>query len=202
MSPVRKPEATRMKILESALDLFHRGSFTGTSINQIVEKAGITKGALFHYFRGKIELGYAVVDEVLKGHIVEIWVTPLATSTDPVKDISGIMEGLQKELHECPEMLELGCPLNNLAQELSSLDDGFRQKLLELYRAWEEALEKALRTGIDAGNVRSDVDPKAAAVTLVALLEGSIGMIKVHQDLEQMGHLGNGIHYFLHCLRP
>jgi len=191
-----------MKILEASLDLFHRGSFTGTSINQIVERAGITKGALFHHFRGKMELGYAVVDEVLRAWIVETWVTPLATSTDPARDIMKIVEGMGEELQEHPELVELGCPLNNLAQEMSSLDEGFRLKLLELYDAWEGALEKAIRAGIDAGAVRDDVDPKATAVTLVALLEGCIGMIKVQQSLDQMERVGQGLSFFLAGLKP
>jgi len=191
-----------MKILEASLDLFHRGSFTGTSINQIVERAGITKGALFHHFRGKMELGYAVVDEVLRAWIVETWVTPLATSTDPARDIMKIVEGMGEELQEHPELVELGCPLNNLAQEMSSLDEGFRLKLLELYDAWEGALEKAIRAGIDAGAVRDDVDPKATAVTLVALLEGCIGMIKVQQSLDQMERVGQGLSFFLAGLQP
>jgi len=202
MPSVRQPEETRLKILESALDLFHRGSFTGTSINQIVEKAGITKGALFHYFRGKNELGYAVVDECLASEIQEAWIEPLATSVNPASDIMAIVEGQAACLKETPEMIELGCPLNNLAQEMSTLDESFRLRLLALYEEWEGAIEKSILAGIDAGNVRSDIDPKASAVTLVALLEGCIGLIKVHRSLGYVGLVVKGLNHFLESLRP
>jgi|ETNmetMinimDraft_22_1059887.scaffolds.fasta_scaffold00014_60 TetR/AcrR family transcriptional repressor of nem operon len=202
MSEVRQAEDTRTRILETALDLFHRGSFKGTSINQVVEQAGITKGALFHYFKGKNELGYAVVDERIRQHIVETWVEPLATSVDPVSDILSILDHFQEMMEEMPQIMESGCPLNNLAQEMSAQDETFRLKLLELYRLWQTALEKALRAGIDAGNVKKEVDPKSTAAAIVALLEGSIGMVKVNRDMVHLVRMDRGLRIFFNLLRP
>ena len=63
---MRAPEATRGKILNAAFLEFYKHGFQGGSLNHIVEMAGTTKGALFHHFpRGKQQLGYAVVDEVI-----------------------------------------------------------------------------------------------------------------------------------------
>lgn len=202
MSETTRAEDTRTRILETALDLFHRGSFMGTSLNHVVEQAGITKGALFHYFKGKNELGYAVIDECINQHIEETWVAPLATSTDPLSDIEAIVDRLKSMMEEEPEIVEFGCPLNNLSQEMSTQDEGFRLRLKGLYHRWETALEKAFRAGIDAGNVRSDIDAAAVATTLVALLEGCIGMIKVNRDAEHMGKIDHGLRSFLERLRP
>ena len=201
MSPIRHPEETRQKILETALHLFHKGSFKGTSVNQIVEQAGITKGALFHHFKGKNELGYAVVDELLFGFVSESWILPLATSVDPIKDIAEIVLGFGKEL-ESPEDLECGCPINNLAQEMSAVDEEFRMRLLRLFSLWEDAIEKSIRAGIDAGNVKGDVDAKVMSQTLVALLEGCIGMIKVSRSFERMEALGKGVVMVLQLMKP
>ena len=57
--------STRDRILGTAFNEFYRHGFQGGSINRIVADAGITKGALFHHFAGKNELGYHVVDEVM-----------------------------------------------------------------------------------------------------------------------------------------
>lgn len=202
MSPVRQPEATRLKILEAAVELFHAFTFTGTSVNQIVERAGITKGALFHHFKGKNELGYAVVDELLRQQFREEWVKPLQTSVDPVADIQAILDGFSEEMQEDPKAITRGCPINNLAQEMSAVDDTFRLKLKDIFQEWEQSLERAIRAGIDAGNVRSDVDPSALAVTLVALFEGSIGMLKVSQDTNHFEKLDAGLTWILQSLRP
>lgn len=188
--------------METALDLFHRGSFKGTSINQVVEHAGITKGALFHYFRGKNELGYAVVEECIRGQIIETWVKPLATSVDPISDMIGILDRFGEMMEEQPELIEFGCPLNNLAQEMSTQDEEFRLRLVSLYRQWETALEKAIRAGIDAGTVKRDIDPSAAATSIVALMEGSIGLIKVNRDREHIRKVDSGVRMLLEMLRP
>src|SRR6266542_3689869 len=80
----RAPEATRRKILEAAFAEFYRNGFQGGSLNHIVEMAGTTKGALFHHFGGKHELGYAIVDEIIGPLLGQRWLDPVASSSDPV----------------------------------------------------------------------------------------------------------------------
>lgn len=202
MTPVRQPETTRARILETALELFHHRTFGGTSVNEIVEKAGITKGALFHHFKGKNELGYAVVDELLRAEVKAIWEEKLLGTTDPVTDLRKILQGLAGQMRENPEMLCCGCPINNLTQEMSSVDDGFRRRLQVIYADWFAAVEAAFRSGIAEGTVRANIDPRSTATTLVALFEGSVGLIKVHPSLEFMDTLAGGIIHFLEGLRP
>src|SRR5690349_5001130 len=83
----RAPDLTRKKILEAAFAEFYTHGFQGGSLNDIVAKAGTTKGALFHHFAGKQDLGYAVVDEIIAPLLQERWLKPLAQSSDPVSDI-------------------------------------------------------------------------------------------------------------------
>ena len=79
------------------MEEIHMHGFQGASINQIVEKAGVTKGALFHHFKGKTELGYAVIDEVISQWIDDYWVKPLSNSLDPIKDLKLQLLKLEKE---------------------------------------------------------------------------------------------------------
>src|SRR4030095_12733229 len=132
MTP-KTPEETRAKILKAAFEEIHERGFQGAGLSQIVERANITKGGLFHHFESKQDLGYAIVDELLGGNIQEFWVNPLARATDPVPAILKIR---REEIEECsckPAMLRLGCPLNNLAQEMSSIDEGFRARIEGIY---------------------------------------------------------------------
>ncbi len=84
---VKAPEATRRKILEVAFSEFYVNGFQGGSLNHIVETAGTTKGALFHHFDPKQELGYAVVDELIGPLLLTRWLDPVAQSVDPLTDI-------------------------------------------------------------------------------------------------------------------
>src|SRR6476661_11034278 len=94
---IRAPENTRRKILEAAFDEFYRNGFQGSSLNRIVEEAGTTKGALFHHFEGKSDLGYAVVREVIHPQLKARWSDPLAHSNDPISDLKRIFRRCLKE---------------------------------------------------------------------------------------------------------
>ena len=64
----RVPDITRSKILEAAYQEIHVQGFQSASMSEILLKAGVTKGALYHHFENKMALGYAVVDEVVAKH--------------------------------------------------------------------------------------------------------------------------------------
>src|SRR5262245_19314515 len=120
----KAPEKTRRRILEAAFKEFYRTGFQGGSLNRIVDEAGTTKGALFTHFRGKNDLGYAVVDEVVGPRIKARWLDPIANSIDPVADLKRTLQRFVKEGAESGSLTQ-GCPLNNLAQEMSPLDEEF-----------------------------------------------------------------------------
>lgn len=201
MSPTRQAEETRSRILRTALDLFHACSFKGTSVNQIVETAGITKGALFHHFKGKNELGYAVVDELLAGQINALWVEALQGTDDPVSTIQEILRGVSEEVVEDPDLMRCGCPVNNLSQEMSAVDDLFREKLKAVYDTWIHAIEVGFEAGIAAGTVKQGLSPKAAAASVVALFEGGAGLLKVQLDEAALHALGEGMSTMLEGFR-
>src|SRR5205823_13721263 len=122
---LRAPEATRGKILSAAFAEFYKHGFQGGSLNHIVQMAGTTKGALFHHFPGgKQELGYAVVDEIIGPILKQRWLDPLTGSADPIADLKRAFRQFVQEDIESGHFVQ-GCPLNNLAQEMSPLDEGF-----------------------------------------------------------------------------
>lgn len=199
VSPVANAELTRGRILKSAFEEFYQHGFQGGSLNRIVESARITKGALFHHFRSKHDLGYHVVDEVIRPYIQGRWVGPLLHSREPVNDIKRIvLVALQGE----PEMLCRGCPLNNLAQEMSSLDEEFRRRVNAIYEDWRVAVEQALRAGIEHGTVRDGVSPKSVAAFIVAALAGMVGTAKNAQSLELLQGSAQALFDYLETLRP
>src|SRR5688500_13194892 len=89
----RNPERTRALILEVAFgEIFPRG-FQGVSVDDIVKRTGLTKGAFFHHFPTKQALGYALVDETLKRMTFERWIQPLEQYENPLE---GVVENLKK----------------------------------------------------------------------------------------------------------
>jgi AcrR family transcriptional regulator len=194
-------EATRHRILRTAFEEFYRYGFQGGSLNRIVKETGLTKGALFHHFAGKQELGYAVVDEVIWPRFKEIWIDPLAQSEDPITDTKRVMLHMTEKGGPRGSLVQ-GCPVNNLAQEMSPLDEEFRRRLEKIYAAWRLAFKTALANGIKAGKVRKDVSPAKVAAFIVAALTGIIGTAKNAQDRELLREAGGALIGYLESLRP
>jgi AcrR family transcriptional regulator len=200
MKALHDPESTRKRVLAAAFDEFYRQSFQAGSLNRIVEEAGLTKGALFHHFTSKQELGYAVVEEVIWPEFKARWIDPIARSDDPIKEIRRQMRCIAEQGSDCREMVQ-GCPLNNLAQEMSPLDEGFRQRLEKIYEAWRLAIETAFARAIRLGRVRKDVAPRKVAALIVAALTGIIGTVKNSHDEQLLRDAGEALMDFLSSLR-
>jgi len=196
----RTPDATRRKILEAAFAEFYKNGFQGGSLNQIVEAAGTTKGALFHHFNGKQELGYAVVDEIIGPLLEQRWLAPLSDSKDPIADLKRVFRQFAKEDTGTGNFIQ-GCPLNNLAQEMSPLDEGFRKRIDQLYTMWRKRYADALAAGIAAGTVRKDVAPRKVASLLVASQMGIWGSGKSSQDNDLMLQACDALCSYLEGLR-
>jgi TetR/AcrR family transcriptional regulator, transcriptional repressor for nem operon len=197
----RSPENTRQRILDAAFDEFYKNGFQGGSLNRIVDEAGTTKGAVFHHFKGKNDLGYAVVEEIIFSDIKERWLDPLADSVDPIAALKKTMRQFAREEDTNGRLIQ-GCPLNNLAQEMAPLDEGFRRRLEKIYSAWREALEAAFARGIKAGTVRKGISPPRVAALVVAALEGIMGTAKNAQSEELLTQAGQGLFDYLDSLKP
>src|SRR5438046_3871933 len=156
ITATRAPEATKQRILQAAFEEFYQNGFQGGSLNHIVDEAGTTKGALFHHFEGKNELGCAVVEEVIQPLIKARWLDPLANSIDPIADLKSTLRQFVKDEVENGRLVQ-GCPLNNLAQEMSPLDEGLRKRIEKVYVEWRECLVAALSRGIKWGRRRKAV---------------------------------------------
>ena len=98
--------------------------------------------------------------------------------------------------------LAFGCPFNNLINEMSPVDEGFRRRLQNILDDWREGIERGLKQGQSRGSVRRDVEPAAAAAFIISAIEGSIGMAKTNQSREFLEAGMRGLIDYLEHLRP
>jgi AcrR family transcriptional regulator len=170
----------RRRLLEAGQEEVYLHGFQGTSLGAILQRAGATKGAFFHYFATKKAFGYAIVDEVLAQMITAQWVTPLHGSRDPLETIGTEFErGIEALTIQRPI---LGCPLNNLAQEMNPLDAGFRDRTTRVFQTWQQAYRSALAQAQQQGIVLAALEPRDAAHMLVAQIEGTLSLARNTQD--------------------
>ena len=175
---LRDPERTRERLLQAAFREVHRSGFQSAGINTILAATNVTKGALYHHFDSKEALGYAIVDEIIAKLVRDGWLRPLLSDGQPID----ILIGIVRRIPDRPQDIRAGCPLLNLAQEMSPLDEQFRKRLERLFLAWQEGVATLLRKGQAQGAVRRDLNPDEAASFLIAMVEGYTSLAKNAQD--------------------
>lgn len=192
---LRQPDITREKILQAAFHEIYRHGFQAASLDAILGGAGVTKGALYHHFPSKAALGHAVVDEVITGFLVERWSG--SVRDDPADPLAALQEVLRHRAADVsPDEAELGCPLNNIAQEMSPLDEEFRRRIDAAYERWIALFAGALEAAERAGTVRPGVDARRVATFLVATIEGSYSLAKGRRDISVLqSNLGMQVEY-------
>ena len=178
----RQPDVTRETILDAAFQEVHRHGFQAASLSNILAKTGLTKGALYHHFPTKDDLGLAVIDEVVREGLDAMLFAPLRESATPFDTLLDIVR--RKAQRADLENVSLGCPLNNLMQEMSPLNATFKKRLNGVLATWQSAVADALVRAQKQGTVRRDVDCRAAALFIVSSWEGCVGVAKAMQSVK------------------
>ena len=175
---VRNPERTRERLLQAAFrEVYHFG-FQSAGVDTILAATGVTKGALYYHFDSKEALGHAVIEEILVPLTRDKWLLPLGNSKDPIDTLIRIIQTTSLQ----PKDVRAGCPLVNLAQEMSPLNEQFRKRLERIFKDWQKGIATALRRGQSQLSVRRDLVPEETAGFLVAMYEGYAVLAKNAQD--------------------
>ncbi len=180
-----KGAATRDQILDAAARLIHLRGYHCTSLDDVLRESGVGKGNFYYYFKSKEDLGYAIIDRVVQGFLERTLEPAFADPAgDPIEQIHTFLDRVvdNQRQRNCVG----GCPMGNLASELSDVHEGFRQRLAEIFSRWRVTLSETLVRGQAQGRLRPDVDPARAAQFLVAALEGAILMAKMTRDIAVM----------------
>jgi TetR/AcrR family transcriptional regulator, transcriptional repressor for nem operon len=176
----RNAEHTRDRLLQAAFREVFRHGFQSAGIDAILASTNVTKGALYYHFESKEALGYAVIEEVVAKLTRDRWLLPLqhGKDKDPVDTLIDIVRALPNR----PRDVKGGCPLVNLAQEMSQIDEQFRKRLERIFHTWQEGIAMTLRRGQAQGAVRRDLVPEETASFLIAAVEGYEVLAKNAQD--------------------
>lgn len=168
-----RAEATREKIVQAARELVVEHGYSGVSTGQILRRANVSRGGLYHHFAGKQELMAAVL-EAVEVDFTERMTAALGDAPDP---FAALEQGVQWYLDECLRSQEL---------QRIGLYEG-RQALG--WMAWRETIApyglSILTAGLDAAMEAGQLeqaDPSALAHMILALLHESVTMILNSED--------------------
>lgn len=179
--------STREQILEVAGRLIHVRGFHNTSVEDILRESGVGKGNLYYYFKSKDELGYAALDRVLERIQEDVLERLFAGDTDPWTQLEYFLDYPVEQVRRQGGVG--GCPLGNLALEMSDIHEGFRTRLSQAFGLMRSEIEGALKRAHDQGTLRSGADIPRLALFIVAAFEGAFMMGKLHRDAELVGNV-------------
>jgi TetR/AcrR family transcriptional regulator, repressor for uid operon len=160
----RDPEATREALLRAASEQFAEAGYEGASLSRILERVGLTKGALYHHFTNKEEIAEAIIEEsIARKHLVGR--TAFEAAPDP---LSGLVAAITVALE-----LSLADPVVHGGDRL--LDDPQIPvaRATENYRLAAGRVVGMVRAAAEAGLLRDGVDPDLVTSLIVALATGN-----------------------------
>lgn len=175
----------REKLINAMFEAIYTKGYHASNLNEILKNAGISKGGLYHHFASKKELTIAAIEEVLGKSIFELWEKPLEVEENYIKNIVACIRNFShmSENETTPFDVKFGCPLNNMVQELSVIDDEFALALQNIHKRWHEVLQHALENAKDSDECRSNFNAADVSLFIISSIEGAISSAKVFQDI-------------------
>ncbi|MGB5875140.1 MAG: TetR/AcrR family transcriptional regulator [Bacteroidota bacterium] len=160
---------TKQKILDAAIQLFSRKGFRSTSLSDLAQATGLTKGALYHHFRNKDALFYAVLE-----NLRFLWRERVFRDMLERKSALERLEILFDNHARLIEERETFClVLSSLVMEMDSVNAEFMDALREIFADLTALIQRIVEKGQENGEVRRDLDPHLLALNLVGMMEGN-----------------------------
>lgn len=179
-----KAEVSRQRIIEAAAELMAVQGYERTCLDSILERSGVSKGNFYHHFVSKEDLGLAVLEHIgTESH--RFLRASMEGVEDPLARLDAMFDALVAETRdrECRG----GCPLGNLAAEMSDANEAFRGQLARIFGGWRQMVAEVLEGAAQRhGPTRLDV--QGLAHHIVCALEGSLLMAKLSREVGELGN--------------
>ncbi|MGE0755314.1 MAG: TetR/AcrR family transcriptional regulator [Alphaproteobacteria bacterium] len=184
MAPVA-PRNTRIKLLDTALELFWHSSYGSVSVDDICKAAGVHKGSFYHFFDSKLALTVAAFEHFWEGKrpVMEEAFAPSLKPAERIKRYSSLIYRWQKEQADKTGKVP-GCPFAGCGSELATQEEGFRIAIEKIFSSYSGYFQLLLE---DAGTPRQIVNP--IAEEMMAYVEGVIQQAAFSNDVELIQRL-------------
>ncbi|MBL7810803.1 MAG: TetR/AcrR family transcriptional regulator [Bacteroidetes bacterium] len=171
---------TRQKILQRCYEAICEHGFVSLRTDKEIKRLRITKGAFYHYFPGKLDLGYAVIEEILLPMYMQKWESLENRSAGIARELYSLLEAEKNKATD--QSVRRGDVLANLMLEMSHEDEQFRLKLEEVLEAQEKILQRAILAGKAAGEFKPQMDARSMAYSLIGSLQGCYAIAKTRNS--------------------
>lgn len=175
-----KAERTRNKIIEQSAELFNRKGYAGTSVKDIMEETGLSKGGLYsHFAKGKEEIAVAAFH-----HAVKVVYNAIGRRThvidNTIDKLKTVVFYYRENIFTPP--VEGGCPIQNTSVDADENNPAMKKEVKSVLDGWQERIIHTLNKGIERGEIQKNIDKEEFAVYYIGAIEGGILMARAHGD--------------------
>ncbi len=177
-----KGRATRKRIVAAASALISERGVAETSLDDVIERADVSKSQLYLYFEGRAALLREVV-----AHNADLVIEAKEPHLDSLESWKAIRNWLDA-------LVELqvasggrgGCPVGSLVGQLAEADEQTRNVLADAFARWEEPLRRGLRSMQERGKLDRRAQPDRLATATLAAIQGGLILTQSRRDPSQL----------------
>lgn len=164
-------ETTRQKLIDATFEEVYSHGYQGAALADILVNAGVHKGSMYHYFGSKKEMALIAIQEKISAR-------NFAKYNKILELESGYLKALIQSIKDTTQRdFKRGCPLANIVQEMSNLDEDFNTTMKYIYDEFRRYIKEILNKAIQKKEMRA-CDTQQLALFITATLEGAILSVK------------------------
>jgi TetR/AcrR family transcriptional repressor of nem operon len=174
--------ATRKRIVAAAAALIRERGVAETSLDDVIERAGVSKSQLYLYFEGRAALLREVV-----AHNAELVLEAQEPHLDSLESWRAIRAWLDALVElQVTVGARGGCPVGSLVGQLAEADEQTRSVLADAFARWEEPLRRGLRSMQERGKLDRRAQPDRLATATLAAIQGGLVLTQSRRDPGQL----------------
>ncbi|HYF03429.1 MAG TPA: TetR/AcrR family transcriptional regulator [Patescibacteria group bacterium] len=171
-----KSERTRLYIVERAAPVFNEKGYAGTSLSDLTNATGLTKGSIYGNFENKDEVALEAFDYNFQ-KITE-FLREKILATDYSIERLLVYPNTYRDFLKIP-FLKPGCPILNTSTEADDTHPQLRERAANALAYWKQSLENQVKRGIERREIKAETNPTQIAVVLITIIEGALMQAKV-----------------------
>ena len=194
-----KSELTKQIILDESFKLFYEHGFKTTSVDKIMKATKLTKGAFYHHYKNKKELGLAVISLKVQKRVYDGMVSPLYKGGNTLDLLKTTFLDRLKSFPDYDK--KHGCPMNNFINEVGDLEIAYQIALRNIIEDWKTALIQLIERGKKEKTINNTIPSSAIAIYLISSFEGIRGIRKLYNNDAILDHYISGLSLYLNQLK-
>ncbi len=178
-----KSDLTKQFIVERSSVVFNTKGYMGTSMQDIMDATGLTKGGLYGNYKSKEAIAFAAFEYNVQ-KVLDKMTRMIKAEKNALDKLHAILNFYKSYYFDPPVMG--GCPILNMAIESDDTHPGLRLKVVEALELLRSSLIHILEKGQSYGQIKTETDVNKFATVFLSTIEGGIMMSKVYQDFRYL----------------